>query len=40
MIGKLCVLLGFHKYIVYYDVQENCNTRSDVEDLHWVGLLV
>jgi dsRNA-specific ribonuclease len=32
MIAKLCVLLGLHKYIVYYDAQEDCHTHSDVAD--------
>ena len=32
VIGKLCVLLGFHKYIVYYDSQADSHSHHDVED--------
>ena len=32
MIAKLCVLLGFHKYIIYYDAQADSDEHADVED--------
>ena len=32
MIAKLCVLLGFHKYVVFYDSQLDSHTKVDVEE--------
>ena len=32
VIAKLCVFLGLHKYIVYYDTQEDSYSHRDVED--------
>ena len=31
-IAKLCVMLGFHKYIIYYDQVEESITKKDVDD--------
>ena len=32
MIAKLCVLLGFHKYILFYDAQEDSHTMKAVDE--------
>lgn len=32
MIAKLCILLGFHKYVVFYEAHTDSMTRSDIED--------
>ena len=32
MIAKLCVLLTFHKYIIYHDSKEQTNTMRTVEE--------
>lgn len=32
MIAKLCVLLGFHKYIVYWDHKKETNSMKVVDD--------
>ena len=32
MIAKLCVLLGFHKYIIYYDATDATHSMKAVED--------
>lgn len=32
MIAKLAVLLGLHKYIVYYDSKEETISKKDVDD--------
>lgn len=32
IIAKLCVLFGFHKYVIYYDSQENVHSCREVED--------
>lgn len=31
-IAKLCVMLTFHKYIIYYDHQDETITKKDVDD--------
>jgi dsRNA-specific ribonuclease len=32
MIAKLCVMLGFHKYIIYFDNAEEELSKKDVND--------
>ena len=32
ILAKFCVLLGFHKYIVYYDNVEDQISKKDVDD--------
>jgi len=32
MIAKLCVLLGFHKYVLFYDPHEESHSMKAVDD--------